>query len=65
MSLTLSVITEKVVISPFRSDGSHIQFHDDGRISGSFSVSLSVPIYLSTYHSSSRLLIAGPTIFAK
>ena len=24
MSLTLSVVTEKVVISPFRSDGSHL-----------------------------------------
>ena len=30
MSLTLSVITEKVDISPFRSDRSHTQFHDDG-----------------------------------
>ena len=36
MSLTLSVVTEKVVISPFRSDGSHIQFHDDGCIAGPF-----------------------------
>ena len=36
MSLTLSVVTEKVCISPFRSDGSHIQFHDDGCIAGTF-----------------------------
>ena len=36
MSLTLSVITEKVVISPFRSEGSHIQFHDDDCIAGPF-----------------------------
>ena len=38
MSLTLSVVTEKVFISPFRSgsDGSHIQFHDDGCIAGHF-----------------------------
>ena len=36
MSITLSVVTEKVVISPFRSDGSHIQFHDDGCITGPF-----------------------------
>ena len=25
MPLTLSVVTEKVVISPFRSDGSHLE----------------------------------------
>ena len=31
----------------------------------SFSVSLSIPRYMSTYHSSSRLLITGPTTFAK
>ena len=36
MSLTLSVVTEKVVISPFRSDGSHIQFHDDDCIASPF-----------------------------
>ncbi len=30
-----------------------------------FSVSLSIPRYLSTYHSNSRLLIAGPITFAK
>ena len=36
MSLTLSVVTEKVVISPFRSDGSYIQFQDDGYIVGPF-----------------------------
>ena len=38
MSLTLSVVTEKVFISTFRSgsDGSHIQFHDDGCIDGPF-----------------------------
>ena len=38
MSLTLSVVTEKVFISPFcsSSDGSHIQFPDDGCISGHF-----------------------------
>ena len=38
MSLTLSVVTEKVFISPFRSgsDGSHIQFYDDGCIAGPF-----------------------------
>ena len=36
MSVTLSIVTEKVVISPFRSDGSHIQFHDDGCIAGPF-----------------------------
>ena len=34
MSLALSVVTEKVDISPIRSDGSHIQFHDDGCIAG-------------------------------
>ena len=38
MSLTLSVVTEKVYISPFRSgsDDSHIQFHDDGCITSPF-----------------------------
>ena len=38
MSLTLSVVTEKVFISPFRSgsDGSHIQYHDDVCIAGPF-----------------------------
>ena len=36
MSLTLSVVTEQVVISPFRSDVSHIQFQDDGCIAGPF-----------------------------
>ena len=36
MSVTLAIVTEKVVISPFRSDGSHIQFHDDGCIAGPF-----------------------------
>ena len=36
MSLTLPVVTEKVVISPFRLDGSHIQFPDDGCIAGPF-----------------------------
>ena len=36
MSLTLSVVTEKVVIFPFRSDGSHIQYHDDSCIAGHF-----------------------------
>ena len=40
MSVTLSVVTEKVFISPFRSgsDGSHIQFYDDGCIAVLFSV---------------------------
>ena len=36
MSLTLSVITEKVVISPFRSEDSTVPFHDDGCIAGPF-----------------------------
>ena len=36
MSLTLSVITEKVVISPFRSEGSNVPFHDDGCIAAPF-----------------------------
>ena len=36
MSLTLSVVTEKVVISPFRPDGSHIQFPDDCCFAGPF-----------------------------
>ena len=31
-----SVITEKVVISPFRIEGSNVQFHDDGCIAGPF-----------------------------
>ena len=36
MSLSLSVVSEKVVVSPFRSDGSHILFQDDGCIAGPF-----------------------------
>ena len=36
MSFTLSVLIEKVCISPFRSDGSHIQFPDKGCIAGPF-----------------------------
>ena len=36
MSLILSDVTDKVVIYPFRSDGSHIQFHDDGCIADHF-----------------------------
>ena len=57
-------------ISPFRSgsDGSHIQFHDDGCIAGPFQCHwayLSIPRYMSTYHSSCRLLIAGSTALAK
>ena len=32
--ITLSIVIAKVVISPFRSDGSHIQFHDDSCIGG-------------------------------
>ena len=36
MLLTLSVVTEKVVITQFRSDGSHTQFHDDGCIAYPF-----------------------------
>ena len=66
MSLTFSVITEKDVISPFSSEGSNFQFHDDGCINcRSCSVLLRIPRYMSTYHSSSRLLITGPTTFAK
>ena len=65
MSLTLSVVTEKVVISPFRPDGSHIQFPDDGCIAGPLSGSFSIPIFISTYHISSRLLITSPSTFAK
>ena len=67
MSLTLSVITEKVVISPFRSEGSDVQFHDDVCIAGPFQCHCAYQYraYLSTYHGSSRLLIAGPTTFAK
>ena len=38
MSLTLSVVTEKAVISPFCSDHSHIQFHDDGCLPVLFNV---------------------------
>ena len=32
----MSVITEKVVITPFRLEGSNGQFHDDGCIAGLF-----------------------------
>ena len=64
MSLTLVFF-----ISPSSSgsDGSHIQFHDDGCIAGPFQchVSLSIPRYMSTYHSSCRLLIPGSTELAK
>ena len=47
-SLTLSVVTEEVCISLFRSDGSHIQFHDEGCIAGPLHLSLSIPRYLTT-----------------
>ena len=36
MSLTVSVVTEKFVIYTFRSGGRHIQFNDDGCITGPF-----------------------------
>ena len=65
MSLTLSVITENVVISPFRSEGSNCSISRWRLHCRSFSVSLRIPRYLSTYRSSSRLRIAGPTTFAK
>ena len=42
MSLTLSVVTEKVALSPFRSDGSNIQFHGELHCR-SCSVSLTIP----------------------
>ena len=34
--ITLSVVTETVVISPFRSEGSNVQFHDDDCIASPF-----------------------------
>ena len=69
MSLTMSVVTEKVFFieisisfwfrwQPYSISRWRLHWR-------SFSVSLSIPRYMSTYHSSCRLLIAGSTALAK